>query len=671
MLRCLKSNIAQAAPFVGGKGTGGMPNSMLVVFEIGETDQAYITGVYATKTELFVAIESRNIIKVYNANTMAFKREFPANRPRQIEMDSYGTLWVAEGENATEIKRYTATGTLLPKAINLPDGSLLGDFCIDKNDRILIGDVGPRERVLIYTNINTSPALTSTFGALGGIHSGISGRNAPLKFQQIRGIGTDDAGNIYIGNTQGTTGGGGIILESYNLTTSALNWSKYCVVFVDAMGIDDATDGLDIYGMTEHFTVDYTKPVGQEATYAAYTINKYKYPHDPRLNTRWASDALGSVAVRNFNGHKFLSMSGMNGSIGAIFRFNAATDGEVAIPCVVFGWEQDPLYSGSPNEPWLWRDANANGLPENGEYLLCKVHVPDGGYGATMDANGGMWVAVGNNINHMRCLGVDNNGIPMYNGTFIVIPKPVPFNSVRRVQYNAAKDILYLGGTTTNYPVVFPWRAMGRAIHRYDNWSAGNRVAQSELVVPYEVASNTETVNFIVEQDYIFTVVDADKSPNFPRAQINIFNAATNSPVGHINTIYKNIGFPDMVQPFDVFKRQNGEYLIILEDDGRLKNIMYRWCPTGDCKEIPTAINEEQQAKNILVLHPNPAKTELFIKGNMVENASYEITSMEGRSLQIGALDRGSIAIENLKAGIYIIKIKTEAGERVQRFVKE
>ena len=75
----------------------------------------------------------------------------------------------------------------------------------------------------------------------------------------------------------------------------------------------------------------------------------------------------------------------------------------------------------------------------------------------------------------------------------------------------------------------------------------------------------------------------------------------------------------------------------------------------------------EQQTR----LFPNPAKTELNLSGNLSENTNYEITSIERKSLQSGTFGGGSIPIESLQSGIYLIKIKTEAGEKIQRFVKE
>ena len=70
-------------------------------------------------------------------------------------------------------------------------------------------------------------------------------------------------------------------------------------------------------------------------------------------------------------------------------------------------------------------------------------------------------------------------------------------------------------------------------------------------------------------------------------------------------------------------------------------------------------------------LHPNPAKNELFFTGNIAQNTTYEITSTESKSLQSGMVNGGSISIENLKAGIYFIKIGTKGDEKVERFVKE
>lgn len=668
-----KNDIDTGPTFKGAKGHELFKNYLVIKEVVGETS-ADITGVFANDTEVFVATGFENKIRVYDANTMAFKSAWASPNPWQMAMDSYGKIWVAEGLDAKKIRRYKADGTAENQVLELANGSLVGDFCIDKNDRILIGDVGPREQVLIYNNINSMPSLTGTFGKENGIYSGKKGKTGLLKFHQIRGIGTDQEGNIYIGNTQWHTIGPGIILESYNLSNSKFNWSKYCVMFVDAMGIDAATDGQDVYGVVEHFAIDYTKPTGQESTLVGYTVNRYKYPHDPRVNITQAGDGLASVAVRNFSGKKFLAMSGMNGGLDAVFRFNPPVDGEVAIACVYFGEGISDRFPGSIKGLWMWRDKNANGQMEVGEYISTPITgAPDGGYGAQMDENGDIWSAVGDSILHLKCLGVAPNGVPIYDGKYTSIAKPEPFISVRRIQYDQKNDRMYLGGKTINQPNVHPWRAMGRAIHRYDNWSQGNRTAKNELVVPFDLTNNAETTSFDVEQDYVFTAIDIGYTTNIDErennnrpvmGQINVYNLKDNSPAGIIRPIWDNIGWMDMVQCIDVYKRKNGEYIIIQEDDGRNKNLLYRWCPTADCKQIPPTTTQ-------ISIFPNPSKTQLFISGNRYNSLKYKIYSMDGKIVQTGQVNEDIISVKNLKSGIYSIKIQTDKNESVHRFVKE
>lgn len=79
---------------------------------------------------------------------------------------------------------------------------------------------------------------------------------------------------------------------------------------------------------------------------------------------------------------------------------------------------------------------------------------------------------------------------------------------------------------------------------------------------------------------------------------------------------------------------------------------------------------EEKTYKSIL-LYPNLAQNEFYVVGEVSVNSKYEIISIDGKTLQAGDLSSHSISIGNLKTGLYLIKIKIDAGETVQRFVKE
>lgn len=163
-----KADIKTGTPFSDAKGQAPY-TYFKAMFETNVDMVPSVTGLYATETELFAAFSNVNKVMVYDANTMAFKREFPVTTSRQMAMDADGMLWIAIGENATKIERYDINGVKQTQEVNLAANSFVGDFSIDKNNRMLIGDVGQREQALIYTNINSSPVFTSTFGVLNGL----------------------------------------------------------------------------------------------------------------------------------------------------------------------------------------------------------------------------------------------------------------------------------------------------------------------------------------------------------------------------------------------------------------------------------------------------------------------------------------------------------------------
>ena len=576
-----KSDITTGTAFKGGKGgkAGAPAGCFLPIFEVNEPSgdwDAGIRGLAANATELFVSCPYDNKIRVFDANTLALKRSFAVTNPYHLALDSQGKLWVSIGLNATKIECYNAKGVKQPQSVTMPGGSFAGSIAIDSKNRLIVGDVGQNEQVLIYTNIHRAPARTSTFGTKFGIYSGVPGQVAPLKFHQVRGVGVDNAGNFYIGNTQWYTNGQGLVLESYN-SGGSLNWSRYCVLFVDAASTDKNTDGADVYGPVEHFKVDYSKPAGQEATLVGYTVNRYKYPKDPRLSAYCATSY-----VKTLNGKKFLLMISQNSASPiCIFRFNAATDGEVAIPCVIWDGGTERIYPNAPTKGnWMWRDLNANGQMEAGEYT--STEAGSGGNSIAMDSNGDIWLAAGD-IKKVAYKGLDANNIPMFDGTFTTIAKPAPFTEVRRLRYYPATDEMYLGGKTTDYPDLTHWKPMGRKLCKYNNWSTGNRNAAFQIVVPYDAAfTECETASFDVAGNYIFTAIARGNGSNYVMGQINVYNSSTGKSAGYIRPPWANIGWMDMVECLNVMQRANGEYVVLQEEDGRNKNIMYRWRSPSD-----------------------------------------------------------------------------------------
>jgi len=592
--RRLISNTDTGPAFAGGKGGKESPaGSFLPVYETPVNVNARITGLYATESELFSSSPYDNLIRVYDANTMAFKRSWTVNNPGKLAMDTAGRLWVSIGtKNATQIVCYDINGNLQPQAITLPAGSKMGSMGIDPSGRMLIGDRSQNEQVLFYTNLTTTPTQSGTFGTKYGVFSGTPGALGPQKFNQVMGVGADSQGNIYVANTQYYTIGEGIWLEKYN-AAGELQWRRYCVVFTDVGGADASNDGADIYGATEHYTVDYSKPMGQQATLVGYTANPYKYPYDPRF----VQYSNNSLMVRTLGGQKFVVTTGMGSAQSpfVIYRFNPATDGEVMIPAVIWSgtWQDSQKYPHAPKGNWLWRDLDANGQMEAGEYTPTDAMTASwGGFGATMDINGAIWSTVGEaNLYSQTFNGLDANGIPIYDGTYKVDVNLAPYAGgglVKRVRYVPSQDMMYLmGGVAGDRPR--DWMLGGNYITAYANWSAGNRTPMLTISQPN---STKNWMSMDVAGDYLFAAYDNEGNvlgQQIGRGHVNVYNRFTGEQVGFIRPpVGWDVGWMDVAESISVFQQSSGQYVIIQEDDGRNKNLMYLWNPTATAASAPT-----------------------------------------------------------------------------------
>jgi hypothetical protein len=583
--RRFREDIGSGPPFAGGKGGKDSPSGcFLPVHEIDSStkeSEAHIRSLFATETEVFVACAIDNSIRVYDAEEMTLKRSWEVRNAWHIALDGEGALWVAIGENATEIHRYNAQGKRLPQTITLPPGSRSGSFCIDPKGRMLIGDVGENEWVLIYSDITTAPKPAGNFGTRKGIFSGTPGALGPLKFSQVRGIGVDAEGSIYIGNTQFRTNGPGIWLEKYS-PGGELRWRRHCVVFTDSSAVDPASDGKSIYGMTERYDVDLSKSDGKEATLAAFTANYYKYPHDPRFVQY---DNAG-IYVRTLGGRKFIITTGMGSgqSPFCIYRLAPETDGEVMIPCVV--WSNSTKYPHAPEGHWLWRDTNGNGQFDAGEYQKTDVHDAYGGNSAFIDARGDIWMTCWGPLRKITFEGLDSLGIPIYAPGFETIEAPEPYGGVRRVRYDTENDVMYLAGTSDDK--THHWKSMGVHLCRYDNWSKGNRVAAWHVICAHQPDSNCEPISLDVAGDYVFVAI-AERGKvgerAIPRGHISVYHKRTGAVVGSIEPPDDwGVGWMDMTECLSVHRRENGEYLILQEEDGRSKNLLHRWTPDARAK---------------------------------------------------------------------------------------
>lgn len=550
-----------AAPFPGGK---GYDRSMLVIDS--STSSLLPAGVIVYNDELYVSDPNSGKIKVYNAITMSSTpvRSFSIPNPGLLDFDRLGYIWMLDKQQRKLI-RFSTTGVLQPQSITLPVDVGPTGFCLDKiNDRVLVSNDGVAQNILIYTSIFTTAVQSSTFGITNGINSGTVGVIAPLKLSEPNGVGIDNLGNIYVGNNGAMAGGAR--LEKYN-SSGALLWHLSGIVFTDN-GSLNPIDETEFYTKEFKFNLNLSKTVpGKEWSLAAMTLNRFKYPNDSRLPTN--DDNFWTTAYcRNVLGKKLLYVSSMEGGSLAVYRFNAATDGETAIPSGFFD-------SGTIESIWL--DANGNATKDPSETESRE----DNWYSSHIfpDVNGGVWKTNRDHptakIRYFPLEGFDAHGNPLYSFASSI---PYALNEifeVKRCEYDAVNDVMYVMGNSSD-KVQDEWWAGGDRLVRYNSFKTANRTVAWSLALPFNnYIHKTNAKAFCEAGDYVFIIAAQE-------GIISVHSKATGVKIGEIlpsASTGNHSGWADINGAIRATRRANGEYLIFAEENHMGKIMMYRWTP--------------------------------------------------------------------------------------------
>lgn len=375
------------------------------------------------------------------------------------------------------------------------------------------------------------------------------------------------------------------MLEAYD-PAGRLKWRLYGLTFVDLADVDPADD-RKVFTKEERFDMDYGRPRGTEWTYRAYTVNRFRYPQDPRLHI-WSAGAW----VRRIDGRPFLFVQDMTGDHLQIYRFDPR-EGETAIPSGLFAKRRINRNDWPPHQPsegeWLWRDANGNGAFDDGEYEIGGRAAP-ASQGWWVDGRGDVWMATfSNGIRRFPFERLDAAGNPCWSfARMETHPHPAGFREVRRIRYVSDTDTMYLGGTDGDHRNQH-WKPMGPVLARYDRWlaSAGRPTGATwRVVLPYERGSrghsSCEPMGFDVAGDYVFVAyTGASRTFGVKTGRVEVLRAADGTPTGYFEppADIGEIGLQDIVESIRAHRRADGEYLIFVEDDFKAKIVLYRWRP--------------------------------------------------------------------------------------------
>lgn len=458
---------------------------------------------------------------------------------------------------------------------------LAGDpsaLAVAPDGKLWVADNGSAQRILIYDVSGKEPRQVGFFGEENGVYGGVPGAIADRKLSpKIVGIGFDADGGTVIGADGWSWCGTDIRSFSKD---GALRWRLVGLHGVVDMGGFDPGSEHDIFSGSEHFTLDWSKPGAPGWNYAGYTLDPFRFPEDARLIKGQYSRE--STRVRRVQGKRLALVSDLYSEHLAVYRFDAQ-HGEIAIPCarLVAKGGGAPY---APQGPWLWMDANGDGRYQAAEFISLPDVRPGCGPGLDLDSAGDLWV-VGSKILRLRFAGFDPRGAPTWNPTPEVTERPAVFPSgggheLKQVLSRPEKNQLWLSGWGEGRanPVNF-FASAGSLLTRFHFDAATARAeGQPTVSIPLPtdfLTGEQVTRSFDVAGDYVFTADQFD-------ARVFIYEARSGALVHTLTPgpeVGGRSGWVDMGYGVSTIHRKNGEYAVLVEDDGFGKLMLYQWNP--------------------------------------------------------------------------------------------
>ncbi len=588
----------------------GQTDNLLKLVDAPTDQVSDILGMAAANGEVYVATQAPDMVWVVNADTGAIKNKFAASFPSALAADKAGRIWVVERNakagtaietdsiaSGFTIRAYTPDGKPTGAVIENP-GRPLG-LAVDHLGRLMVADDSARQQIVIYDVTGAQPREVATFGQRGGINGGVDGEGAPLKLPYPAGVGEDAAGNIYVASRYPSTGG----CEIRSFTASGTpNWRLLNTEFQNTADADPGTDGQMVYTPYAAYKMDYSKADGKEATLVGETIDKFRFPGDPRLH----GDGLGPM-VRHVGGHTLMYLIGQGSRI-AIFR--KEDNSQIFVPCGF--WAASPFKQHAPNDDfppsqpargsYFWRDSNADGKWDASELIVddgAKTQTyMKGGYANWVDSNGDIWSVAGEDeVLRLPLKGFDSHGAPEYDFSNAVNYGPpqgfakAPFEKkisyhINRMVYEASSDTLYVTGytdgdfatPTTPRGLVYD-RVLGPELFCYTDFTKPTRKLTYRIALPYSRTDQTAGANGLnVAGPYmLIAAVGGGGNQN----KVWVYDKLTGTQLGAM-TPGANIGpfgWIDIVYGTNAYQQANGETVMFLEDVWKEKQVMFRITP--------------------------------------------------------------------------------------------
>lgn len=507
-------------------------------------------------------------------------------------------------------------------------------------NKLLVADNGARKQVLVY-DVSGAPTIVETLGVSGGIVADYTpeyefpaainapaypvksyppGYYHPFKLWGLTGVGCDTSGRIFVSTSEM-----GSAIRCFKKVESnwILDWRVENYFFVDNVYYDEKTDAAEIYGIQEHFRLDFSKKqAGKEWSIVGYTLDSYNYPEDPRgIEDVKANGEHGLTALiaRVVNGTRYLWVGGMTCQPPKIFKFKPNTD--IAVPCGMFMGRDTRIYDfpltfwWPPKRPstnvsgtFFWSDLNNDGKYQSNEYTMQKYDFSSGDF--FVDTLGNIWQG-GNNLRIWKP-SFDINGTISYSDKSVEEITVEGLQNIGKIVFQHDFDrVVILSSSCRDID--------GGKMYIVDNWSKGNRLARFVANL-----KGTHMSSWNVAGNYAFEVGWES------RAKVYVTDLITGNLVGTMEPDAScggvgRTGWVDISMGVQAYQRKSSsEYLVFVEDDYLSRVILYRWCPTGDCEETDMRVNITSPEIGKVYLNYQPIRLSAEVKKDTSEISKVE-----------------------------------------------
>lgn len=560
-----------------------------------------LVGMACAGGRLFLSDATHRTVHIYNASDLSYAGEIDiaghVGAPGKIAADGRGNVWLIDTED-NEVHCYDTAGAHVgARKITSASVARPSAVAVDvARDLLFVADNGPGYDIKVFDISGAAPVLVETVGVKGGVYEGTTtkGTTGPLRFNGIYAMSVNGRGDLAV-NCAGTNVWRGAEIRWMRRTADG--WEETAVVrgdhFVDSADIDDGDETV-IYSMDFKYRMDYNEPAGQQWTVEAVTTDPLGFPDDPRNHE--GNKVIG-VTVRRVRGHKLMYASSEDDRFLMIYRFEPSTHGEIAIPCglnshsyiadMAHVWGNRQPVDETTKKRWMWVDHDADGAIDANETTVLETSQSGRGY--YVDSQGTIWVASQPKLDVKRGAvqmfaldpehGFNDKGVPLYGPAPEPTPTVDPMRKISYAVYNPDTDVMVLFGATVDKPYTSGFD-LPRAAARYDNWSSGEPTL-AWLHDAFETTTLGAIHHVYAEGDFMFAGRrDGHVQVHRMSDGQEILRLEAGPEVGF--TAGKLDHGPALLR---ARQRENGEYLVIVEEDGWCKLLLYQWAPYGRTEE--------------------------------------------------------------------------------------